>query len=160
MTALPAASAASSPSAPFAWMLRGALRPTVLCSPVVIGALWAARGGAGGLAALLGSALAVAFFWAGLFVMTRLVGDNPISLLAAALAVYLGQVLVLGVVIFTLSGAAWLDGPAFGLAVLAVALLWQVFQVRAFVRARKSVYDVPAAPATTPAPAPDGQGPS
>lgn len=149
MSAVPATAA---PSAPFAWMLRGALRPTLLCSPVIIGALWAARGTSGGLAALMGAGLAVGFFWAGLFVMTRLVGDNPISLLAAALAVYLGQVLVLGAVIFTLTGAGWLDGPAFGLAVLAVALLWQIFQIRAFVHGRKSVYDPSAGPSSATAP--------
>lgn len=152
MTAVPApstpgtpgpATAVDAPSAPFRTMLRGALRPTLVCVPVIIAVLWAVRGGSGALAAGLGALLAVGFFWAGLFVMTRLVGDNPISLLAAALAVYFGQVIVLGVVIFTLSGAQWLDGVSFGLAALAVALLWQVFQVWAFVRARKSVYDEP-----------------
>ncbi len=135
--------AAPSPSAPFTTMLRGALRPTLACTPVIIGVLWVARHASGGLAAALGCLVTVGFFWTGLLVMTRLVGDNPISLLAAALAVYLGQVLALGIVIFGLSGAHWLDGVSFGLAALAVALLWQVFQVLAFVRTRKSVYDEP-----------------
>lgn len=140
-----AAPAPSAPAAPFAHLLSGALRPTLACVPVIVAVLWVLRHASGGLAAAMGALLTVAFFWAGLFVMTRLVGDSPFSLLAAALAVYLGQVLVLGVVIFGLSGATWLDGVSFGLAALAVALLWQVFQVLAYVRSRKPVYDEAAA---------------
>jgi ATP synthase protein I len=60
------------------------------------------------------------------------------------MAVYLGQVIFLGVVIYSLSGASWLDGKAFGLSVLAVALIWQVCQVVAFMRLRQPVYDEPA----------------
>ena len=37
-------------------------------------------------------------------------------------------------VIVALQDAAWLDGTAFGLSALAVALVWQVFQVVAFMR--------------------------
>ena len=60
--------------------------------------------------------------------------------------------------IFSLSGADWLDGKAFGLSVLAVALVWQLFQVLAFIRLRKPVYDEPAAqPADEPADAPAAQ---
>ena len=43
-----------------------------------------------------------------------------------------------------LSGAGWLDGRAFGLSVLAVALVWQLSQLVAFTRLRKPVYDEPA----------------
>jgi ATP synthase protein I len=45
-------------------------------------------------------------------------------------------------VIFSLSSADWLDGKAFGLSILAVALIWQLSQVVAFVKMRKPVYDV------------------
>lgn len=140
--ALRGADAASRPGAAFAAMLDGALRPTLLCVPFVVGALWVFRHNTGGIAAALGALVTVGFFWAGLAVMTRLVGDsNPVTLLAAALAVYFGQVLLLGGVILGLSGASWLDGVAFGLAALAMTLLWQVFQVRAFVRARRDVFE-------------------
>jgi ATP synthase protein I len=80
---------------------------------------------------------------------------NPLSVLAGALAVYLGQIIFLGIVILTLSGAHWLDGTAFGLSVLAVALIWQLFQVVAFLRLRKPVYDNPVdQPADEPTPEP------
>ena len=130
------------PGPPFAAMLRGAVIPTVCTAPVIVLVFWITRQTRGGLAALLGVCIAVVFFASGLYVMKRLTNANPVSVLAGALAVYLGQVIFLGFVIFSLSGADWLDGKAFGLSVLAVALIWQLFQVVAFMRLRKSVYDV------------------
>ena len=44
-----------------------------------------------------------------------------------------------------LAGAQWLDGTAFGLAILVVALVWQACQVVTFLRMRHSVYDAPSA---------------
>ncbi len=132
---------------PFAAMLHATVLPMVATTPVVVAAFWITRGTSGGLAALLGVAIAVVFFASGLYVMGRVTNANPISVLAGALAVYLGQVIFLGMVIFAFSGAGWLDGRAFGLSVLAVALIWQVCQVVAFVRLRQPVYDEPAEPA-------------
>jgi ATP synthase protein I len=125
-------------------MLRGAVIPTVCTAPVIVLVFWLTRQTRGGLAALLGVSIAVVFFASGLYVMKRVSNANPLSVLAGALAVYLGQVIFLGLVIFSLSGADWLDGKAFGLSVLAVALVWQLFQVLAFIRLRKPVYDEPA----------------
>lgn len=137
---------APAPAAPFAAMLRGALVPSLVAAPLVVLALWVARGSRGGLAALLAVVVTIAFFAGGLAVMKRVTNANPLSLLAGALAVYLGQVLFLGIVIISLSRASWLDGTAFGIAALAITLVWQVGQVVAFVRMRKSVYDAPASP--------------
>ena len=128
---------------PFAAMLRGAVIPTICTAPVIVLAFWIARDARGGLAALLGVCVAVVFFAGGLYVMKRVSNENPISVLAGALAIYLGQVIFLGLVIFSLAGADWLDGKAFGLSVLAVGLVWQLSQVVAFVRLRKPVYDEP-----------------
>jgi len=128
---------------PFAAMLRATVLPMVATAPLVVAAFWIAKGTRGGLAAMLGVVIAVAFFAGGLYVMGRVVKANPMLVLAGALAVYLGQVLFLGVVILSLSGASWLDGTSFGLSVLAVALIWQVSQVVAFVRMRNPVYDNP-----------------
>jgi ATP synthase protein I len=128
---------------PFAAMLRATVIPMVATVPVIVVVFWITRAPRGGLAALLGAVVAVAFFASGLYVMGKVTNANPLSVLAGALAVYLGQVIFLGIVIFTLSGAHWLDGTAFGLSVLAVALIWQLFQVVAFLRLRKPVYDNP-----------------
>jgi len=126
--------------APFAAMLRTALAPSTACGLAAVVVLWLLRGPAGGLAAIGGVATAVVFFAAGLLVMRRLAGDNPLALVASALAVFLGQVIFLGIVILVLGRAAWLDGVAFGVAILVVALAWQVFQVVAFRGSRQPVY--------------------
>ena len=144
----PSASPAPAPNAPFDAMLRGALLPSTAAGLLAAVVLWVLRDSDGGLAALLGVAVAVIFFAAGLAVMKRVVGANPLSVLAGALAVYLGQILFLGVIILVLSGARWLDGTAFGLAILVVALVWQVCQVVAFLRMRHHVYDDPSAHAS------------
>lgn len=130
---------------PFAVMLRGAFLPTLAVGPVavVVGALLG--GGRGALGALLGFAIAIAFFAPGLFVMRKLdSAADPLRFLASAMAVFLGQLIFLLVVIVALQHASWLNGTAFGVAALAVALVWQVFQVVAYVRSRKLAFDAPA----------------
>jgi len=127
-------------------------------APVIVLVFLVTRQLRGGLAALLGVLVAVVFLAGGLAIMNRYVvnraastnplntnqlNTNPLSVVARALALYCGQLVFLGVVILTLSGAHWLDGTAFGLSVLAVALIWQLSQVTAFLRLRKPVYDKP-----------------
>jgi ATP synthase protein I len=109
---------------------------------VVVGALLG--GGRGALGALLGFLVAIAFFALGLFVMRKLdSAADPLRFLASAMAVFLGQLIFLLVVIIALQRASWLNGTAFGVAALAVALVWQVFQVVAYVRSRKLAFDAP-----------------
>ena len=131
-------------SSPFAAMLRGAVFPMALTAPAIVLGFWMARQTRGGLAALLGVCVAVVFFASGLYVMKRVTNANPLSVLAGAMAVYLGQVIFLGLVIVSFSSAEWLDGTAFGLSILAVAFVWQLSQIRAFMQLRKPVYDVSA----------------
>ncbi|HEV7172119.1 hypothetical protein [Pedococcus sp.] len=129
---------------PFAVMLRGAFLPTLVVGPVavVVGAL--VGGGRAALGALLGFLVAIAFFALGLFVMRKLdSAADPLRFLASAMAVFLGQLIFLLVVIIALQRASWLNGTAFGVAALAVALVWQVFQVVAYVRSRKLAFDAP-----------------
>ena len=135
---------ASGPVPPFAAMLGATVIPMGAAVPVIVVVFWITRQARGGLAALLGVCIAVFFFASGLYAMKRVTNASPLSVLAGALAVYLGQVIFLAVVVLSLSGAGWLDGTAFGLSVLAVALIWQLSQVAAFVRLRKPVYDEPA----------------
>ncbi|MEP7017992.1 MAG: hypothetical protein ABI899_08240 [Actinomycetota bacterium] len=132
-------------SSPFAAMLHGAVLPMALTAPVIVSGFWIARQTRGGLAALLGVCVAVVFFASGLYVMKRVTNANPLSVLAGAMAVYLGQVIFLGLVIVSFSSADWLDGTAFGLSILAVAFVWQLSQIRAFMQLRKPVYDEAAA---------------
>lgn len=129
---------------PFAAMLRGAFVPTLAVGPVAVVVAALVGGGKAALGAFLGFAVAIVFFALGLYVMRRLdSGADPFRFLASALAVFLGQMIFLLLIIVWLQGADWLDGTAFGLSALAVALVWQVFQVVAYVRTRRLVFDGP-----------------
>ncbi len=131
---------------PFAVMLRGAFVPTLAVGPIAVVVAWLLDGGRAALGALLGFTIAIAFFALGLLVMRKLdSAADPLRFLASALAVFFGQMIFLLLVIVALQGAEWLDGTAFGIAALAVALVWQVFQVASFMRARKPVFDEPRA---------------
>jgi ATP synthase protein I len=140
---------------PFAVMLRGAFLPTLAVGPVAVLIAALTAGGKGAYSAALGFAVAIAFFALGMVVMSRLnSAADPLRFLASAMAVFLGQMIFLLLVIVALKDASWLDGTAFGLTALAVALVWQVFQVVAFMRSRRPVFDAPAAGGQ------DGQDPS
>ena len=129
---------------PFAVMLRGAFLPTAAVGPVAVVVAATVGGGKAALGAALGFVIALAFFALGLVVMRKLdSAADPLRFLASALAVFMGQMIFLLVVIIALQGASWLDGTAFGITALAVALVWQVFQVIAFVRSRRLAFDAP-----------------
>jgi ATP synthase protein I len=129
---------------PFAAMLRTALLPTLAVGPVAVVLAAVLDGGKAALGATVGFLVATAFFALGLYVMHRLdSGADAFRFLASALAVFMGQLIFLLLVILTLQDAEWLDGTAFGLTALAVALVWQVFQVIAYLRTRRLVFDEP-----------------
>lgn len=135
-------SPASHAGAPFGAMLRGALVPATLSGlAAVLGVvLW--RGTDALPGALIGLVVAVGFFASGMFLLSRLVRSaSPHAFLAVAMAVYLGQVIVLLLVIIAFKDAAWVDGVALGVVALVVTLAWQVFAMRALRRARIPVYD-------------------
>ncbi len=86
--------------------------------------------------------MTIAFFTLGMIVMLRFAANTaPLLFMATALAVFFGQLIFLLVVILLLQNAEWLDGTAFGLTALAVALVWQVFQIIGYLRTRRLVYD-------------------
>ena len=123
-------------------MLRGAFLPTLAVGPVAVVVAAVLGGGKAALGAGLGFVIAMVFFALGLLVMRKLGGaTDPFRFLASALAVFMGQLIFLLVVIIALQGATWLNGTAFGLSILAVAVVWQVFQVVAYVRSRKPVFE-------------------
>ncbi len=132
----------AAPGAPFDAMLRGAILPAALAGGVVAVGYGLAAGWASGLSAALGAAVALGFFASGMVLLSKLVRSaNPQAFVAVAMAVYLGQVLVLLGVMVGLGGRAWVDGPALGLAALVVTVLWQGFGMRALRRSRSAVYD-------------------
>lgn len=126
---------------PFAPLLRAAVIPSAVCGVITAIVLWIVRGTAGGLSGLFGAALALAFFTSGLLVLMRLRNLDPALLMAAGLAVFFGQVLILGLILAAAVQIKSLDGPATAIAVVVVVIAWQVFQVIGFRRSRQPIYD-------------------
>lgn len=134
--------AGSSAGAPFATTLRGALLPSALVGLGAVGVCAVVRGIGTLPSGLLGLFVALAFFGSGLALLSKLLRDsNPLTFVAVAMTIYLGQVLVLLGFLIAFRDAAWLDGMVFGAVVFVVTIAWQVFMVRAWRRARVPVYD-------------------
>jgi len=143
--------AAVGPPNPFAAMTRTAFIPTLLVGPIAIAIAFFAGGGRAAGGAALGYAVTIAFFLLGMIVMNRFAANTPpLLFMATALAVFFGQLIFLLLVILFLQNADWLDGRAFGLTALAVALVWQIFQVVGYLRTRRLVFDEPTTPASSP----------
>lgn len=130
--------------APFGAMLRGALLPSLVAGvvAVVVMVVWHGTDALPG--ALIGLVVSVGFFASGMFLLSRLVRSaSPHAFLAVAMAVYLGQVIVLLLVILVFKDADWVDGVALGVVALVVTIVWQVAAMAALRRARIPVYDPP-----------------
>ncbi len=133
--------------APFAVMLRGAFAPTLALGAATVLVLGLTRGLGGAASGALGLLVAVAFFSSGLAIMARVVRDAaPMLFMAAALSVYLGQVIALLLVIAVADRIPGLDDTAVAVTLLVAALGWQGFAMLAWRRARTLVYDEPSGP--------------
>lgn len=138
-------------SYPFSATLRGSLVPAVVAGVLAAVVLGFARGANGGVSALVGVAIAIAFFASGLLLMDKLVRDrNPMLFMAVGMTVYLAQVLVLLGVLVLARRVDSLDSRAAGIAMLVTVVVWQVAQMRAWRQARVPVYDLPPEGHTTP----------
>jgi ATP synthase protein I len=107
-------------------MLRGALLPTAVVSVPVVLACWWWQGGPG----LVGA-------------MRRTARLEPMMVMAVALLTYLTKIGLLGLFLVLTGNAEWLSGECFAIAVVAAALIWLPLEMRAYARARLSVYDEP-----------------
>lgn len=109
-------------------ILRGAAVPTAvagLTGTVLAGVV---AGGKGALGAGIGTALVLLFFAAGLHAI-RTIGQRwPELLMSAGLLVYTTQVAVLLVLLLIFRDAGFMNGRAFGLTMLACALVWPAAQ--------------------------------
>lgn len=126
---------------PFAAMLRASFLPSAVVGLVCAVVFAVLNGLAGGVSSLFGAALALAFFASGLLVLRTLRSLSPVAIMAAAMAVFFAQVIVLGLVLMAATKVDSLDGPATGITVAMVVVSWQIFQVRSFMRTRQFVYD-------------------
>ena len=130
--------------APFGAMLRGAPLPSLVAGLVAVVAVVVWLGTDALAGALIGLAVSIGFFASGMFLLSRLVRSaSPHAFFAVAMAVYLGQVIVLLLVIIAFKDAAWVDGTALGVVALVVTIVWQGAAMVALRRARVPVYDEP-----------------
>lgn len=121
-------------------MVRGVLVTGVVgtAGSALVGLL--ARGGEGGISALLGGALAFVVILVGLVGMGLVMTGDPGPSMAGALVVYLGQLILLVGAILVISRQGWLDGAALAAAAIATTILLQVGQITGYVRARHVLY--------------------
>ncbi|MBO1755879.1 hypothetical protein [Allobranchiibius sp. CTAmp26] len=142
--AVPAQGERAQPS-PFDTMLKTAFVPSLGAGVVTAVVAWIAAGGRAGLSAGFGAALALVFFAAGLLVMRKVIDVNAVALMAAAMAVFFGQLILVLLVMLAATTVLDLDALPTMIGVVVVVLVWQIFQVLGFLRSRRPVYDPPSA---------------
>lgn len=81
-------------------------------------------GSKGLLAGVLGTVIAVGFFAVGQYVVARVLRNSPETAFMTALAVYMGQILVLFVLLLVLKDATFFAPKVFAATIVACALAW------------------------------------
>ncbi|MBK7609823.1 MAG: hypothetical protein IPJ15_00460 [Actinomycetales bacterium] len=119
----------------FAELLRGAFRPTLAAGVLAI-IVAAFSDVTAAWSAALGAVLVLGFFTASLLVMKRTAHLPPTTVMAVVMITYTVKVVVLGVVMFVVRGATWLNGYAAGVTITVCALVWLFFEMRAYKRLR------------------------
>lgn len=149
MQAMATTTATATPSEVFRVMVRGALVPSVVSGVLTALVFLLLRDLGSGLSGLFGVVVATVFFASGFLLMARMVREaSPMLFMAAALSVYMGQMIVLFLVFMGSRSITGLDGVAVGVTILVVAIVWQVASMVAWRRARSHVYDAPGASGT------------
>ena len=119
----------------FAELLRGALRPTLVVAALAV-LVAAVSGVTAAWSAALGAVLVLGFFTASLLVMKRTAHLPRTTVMAVVMITYTVKVVVLGVVLFAVRDASWLNGYAAGVTITVCALVWLFFEMRAYKRLR------------------------
>ena len=92
----------------------------VLCT--VVGTM--VSGTQGLIAGILGTVIAVAFFAVGQYIVARVLQNSPETAFMTALAVYMGQILVLFLLLLVLRDATFFAPKVFAATIMACALTW------------------------------------
>jgi ATP synthase protein I len=98
--------------------------PAVIVGVTTVVILLFTSGALAARSAILGVILVLIFFSFGQYVVGRVLAKNPELGLAVAMLVYLTQLGVLLILIRVLRDVNWLDGRAFGIAIIAGTLAW------------------------------------
>ena len=108
------------------------VRPALGTAAVgLIGVVWGAivAGMPGVIAAVMATVVVLAFFGLGQLAVQKVLANNPALGLNVALGVYLGQILVLFILLLVLREATFFDPKVFAGTIVACALVWTVLIV-------------------------------
>ncbi|HJD80352.1 hypothetical protein [Kitasatospora aureofaciens] len=122
-------------------ILRGAAIPTAVAGIIAMAISFAVAGGKGLLGALIGAVLVMAFFAFGQVALDRLTRSNPHILMAAALMVYMTQILLVAVVLLVFKDTELFNRQAFAFTLIGCVLVWTGFQVRGALKAKTFYVD-------------------
>jgi hypothetical protein len=117
-------------------MLRYASWPalaTVVVGVVVASVLYGPRGG---VAALVGGAVAIASSLGTWLLMRRTAALNPMMVMAAALGGFVGKMIILLLVLMVLREITWLHTQSLAYTMLAVVIVWAAMDTVAFRRTK------------------------
>jgi ATP synthase protein I len=81
-------------------------------------------GSKGLLAGVLGTVIAVGFFASGQYIVSRVLRNSPETAFMTALAVYVGQILVLFILLLVLKDATFFAPKVFAATIIACTLAW------------------------------------
>ncbi len=81
-------------------------------------------GGPGVIAGLMATVVVLLFFGLGQLAVQKVLANNPALGLNAALGVYLGQIIVLFLILFLLKDATFFDPKVFAATIATCALVW------------------------------------
>lgn len=115
-------------------MFRGAVIPASVAGALCTAVAAVVAGGAGALGAVLGAVLTAAFFSAGMFALAWASRFGAQFLFGAAMAIYAGKMLLLGVALALAKQVTIFDHTVFALSVACCAVVWIIAQARVFGR--------------------------
>lgn len=115
--------------------------PAIVIGAITVLTLLLLEGGFAARSALLGAFLVLVFFSFGQYVVGRVLATKPELGLGVAMLVYLTQLGVLLILIRVLRDVNWLDGRAFGIAIIAGTLAWTLSSVFMLSRHKTTVIE-------------------
>lgn len=115
--------------------------PAIVIGAITVLALLLLEGGFAARSAVLGAFLVLVFFSFGQYVVGRVLATKPELGLGVAMLVYLTQLGVLLILIRVLRDVNWLDGRAFGIAIIVGTLAWTLSSVFMLSRHKTTVIE-------------------
>lgn len=117
-------------------MLRYALWPAAVTAVLGIVVASVMFGAPGGVAALIGGAVAFGSSIATWWLMRKTAALNPMMVMTGALGGFLGKMIVLLLVMMVLREITWLHATSLAVTMLAVVVVWAVMDTVAFRRTK------------------------